>query len=236
MKVMTSLRLMRYLSFEINHICDLSKVHVKCPSGHPERYLFGSKDRALTDDIILGFWRWCRYSMDFHGIILWDMYNEPTLSMDRILNLMVLMKRADPGQPFQLFTNKRPDPSLADEFDLVKFTDYGAGKELDDRLLLAKAEGKPYAEMQRTGWCGRCFGWTLNIDNYGNWCLCCQDWRCEEAVGNIFTDDWYELFDRFKQKSRNLRWHDEESYNALPRMCRACLTITPNQHRSGATF
>ena len=227
------LNVQRYLTFELGRACPFALTHTKCPIGHPERYRFGQQTQALSDDLIFRFWHWARYDRDFRGIIMWHAYNEPYLQLARIRELMVTIKSYDSGQPFQLFTAIRPD---VPGFDLIKFTDYDAGKELDDRILSAAGEGKPYEAMQPAGWCGRGWGWELLIDYYGNWCLCCNDWRCEEAIGNIWTDDWDDLLQRYAEKAKRLRWRDRATYEALPRMCRACLDVNPNLHRSGASF
>ena len=231
---MISLNVVRYLSFEVTKLCNMTAAHPLCPINDPERYRFGDSSEPLSDELIVQFWRWARFTMDFRGIILWHGYSEPTLVLPRIYALMDRMRDADPGQPFHLFTNStRP----VQGFDLIKRTRYGpGGKDLDARRETVTGEGKPYAEMQAEGWCGRGWGWEVWIDHHGNWNLCCNDWRCEESVGNIRQDDWTELLMRYHAKATQLRWHDEPSYQALPRLCRACLDKNPNLHRSGATF
>jgi hypothetical protein len=228
---MKSLNILRYLNFEVNRACDLWKEHQgKCPISHPWRYKFSTSTKPISDDLIVEFWRWCRRH-DFRGIVMWHMYNEPTLVLDRIRNLMTRMKEEDPGQPFQITTNSTPN---IPGFDIVKFSDYrestlshNGRDKLDNRIASAEGEGKPYSEVEPVGWCGRGLGWELDIDYYGNWCLCCNDWRCEESVGNIHEEEWEVLYERFKAKSERIRWHDEESYNALPRMCRSCMAVNP---------
>lgn len=225
------MNVLRYLTFELNKDCPFSAIHPKCPSGHPERYKFEKTNRILTDDVVVEFWRWCRYVQGFRGIILWHMYSEPALIIDRIHALMNRIKREDPLQPFELFTSfTNLDLS---KFDLYKVTDYSDGRELDNRVLAKDGEGVPYSAVQKTGWCSRGYGWELPIDFHGNWLLCCNDWRCEESVGNIFDDDWEEMFFAFKSKARKTRWSDKESYEAMPRMCRACIAYNFNLHRSG---
>lgn len=229
------MNLTRYLTFEISQTCDLAYRHDWCPINHPERYMFGQRTRLLTDEIILDFYKWAKFTHGFRGIILWHMYNEPTHHLARIRRLMTDMKRIDKHQPFQLTTNSRPD---IEGFDIVHFTDYDdPNTGHDDRILVARGEGKPYAQFRmRQNRCKRGHEWEVPIDNFGNWCLCCNDWRCEQAVGNIFSDDWEEMYTRFIEKSKSIRWSDERTYNNLPRLCRACLDITPNLHRTGSVF
>jgi hypothetical protein len=227
------LNTMRFLSIEIGRECNLAKVHTQCPSGHPSRYLFGSKTQELTDDIIIDFWKWCRYEKDFRGMIMWHLYNEPTLEYERIIRLMNVIKTYDCGQAFKLITNTKPSIETYNIFDSVKFSDYShKGFELDDRIFTATGEGKPYSQVPPQGWCGMCFGWEMVIDNYGNWNLCCSDWRCEESMGNIFTDDWQSMFKLYERRGR-IAWIDEDSYNKLPRMCRACMDVNPTLHKKG---
>ena len=240
-----SLNTTRYLTFEISTTCDMAHLHSRCPIGHPERYLYGNRTYTLSDNMIFDFWAWARYSRNFRGIIMWHSYNEPTLSITRIRTLMERIKRHDAHQPFLLITNVPPGDPKADGFDMVKHSDYdpddpgfsrAVNGELDHRIDNRTGKGKPYSAMQPRGWCGRAWGWELLIDHHGGWNLCCADWRNEEAIGNIHTDDWPELLARYEDKARNIRWKDEASYNALPRLCRACLDVTPNLHRSGAAF
>lgn len=221
---------LRYLTFEINRTCRNSEVHSdKCPISHVERYKFSTSCTSINDPIIIGFWRWCR-KKGFRGIVLWHMYNEPVLSLPRVLGLMKIMKEEDNFQPFQLTTSIEGDYK---DFDIVKFSDYKNGVQLDDRILTNEGEGKNYNQMPQKGWCARGLGWEIPIDNFGNWCLCCNDWRCEEAIGNIFDTDWEFLYMRYKAKKKRFRWHDSQSYYNMPRMCRACLDKNPSLTKSG---
>ena len=220
----------RYLTFEINRVCPNIKMHTdRCPIGHPERYKFSTSNIIISDSIILDFWRWCR-TKGFRGIILWHMYNEPILVLPRIRVLKQQIKIEDPFQPFQLTTSIKGDYS---DFDIVKISDYEGGAQLDNRIETNTGEGKLYSEMSERGWCGRGSGWEILIDNFGNWCLSCGDWRCEEAIGSICNTDWEILYTRWMEKRARIRWYDEGTYRALPRMCRACLDKNPTLSRQG---
>jgi hypothetical protein len=183
----------------------------------------------MTDKQILNFWEWCG-TKEFSGIVLWNSYNEPTLALSRIRRLMQQMRQVDHGQPFQITTNSRPD---VEGFDIVAFTDYAGGAQLDNRIATATGEGLPYADMPPIGRCGRGLAWEVLIDFWGNWNLCCNDWRCEEAVGNIQKDDWEEMYVRWKEKGRTIQWNNKTQYQALPRMCRACLDKNPSLSKRG---
>ena len=222
----------RYLSFEVNNRCRNAKMHAdKCPILHPERYKFSKSKVELSDEIVINFWRWCR-TKGFRGIVLWHMYNEPVMILDRLRYIMSIMKLEDKFQPFQLTT------SIIDtypDFDIVKISNYNEGtKNMDNRILTNTGEGRPYWKMPSEGWCGRGLGWEIPIDHFGNWCLCCGDWRCEEAVGSICTTkDWDVLYNKWKEKRAKIRWCNEATYKALPRMCRACLHKNPSLSRQG---
>ncbi len=227
------MNIIRYMSFEVNRDCPLAQVHAeKCPVGHPERNLFSLSKKPIDDMLIWDFWRWSK-TKGFRGIILFHLYNEPALVMPRIKILMGYIKKQDPFQAFQLNSAViQADP----EFDIVKFGDYknNGPETLDNRLLTNRGDGKPYEEMPRMGFCGRGMYWEIPIDNYGNWCLCCNDWRNEESIGNIHdTDKWEELYKKWKEKSQGLRWSNKVSYNNLPRMCRSCFDLNPTLYRLG---
>ena len=215
-----SFNIVRYLAFEINRTCPNYELHRgKCPISHPDRYKYSTSLNPITDGEIIQFWEWSR-TKGFRGIILWHMYNEPVIFLDRIKSLMRIMKKRDPFQPFQLTTGikgKYPD------FDIVKISDYDNGAELDNRIETVVGDGKPYSEMPKHGLCGRGKGFEIQIDYFGNWCLCCGDWTCEEAIGNIHNENWNVLYKKWDIKRMTIQWNDEESYNALPRLCRSCL-------------
>ena len=220
----------RYLTFEINTACLNIALHKgKCPISHKERYKFSTSDKTLSEDIIMEFWRWAR-TKGFRGIILWHMYNEPVLVLEKIRKLMKTMRLEDIYQPFQLTTSIKGNYT---DFNIVKFSDYDGGLELDNRIQTNEGQGKPYSEMPVVGWCARGLGWEIPIDNYGNWCLCCNDWRCEESVGNIIYENWDHLYSLWKKKRTKIRWIDKISYDSLPRMCRACLDKNPSISKRG---
>lgn len=226
------MNILRYLSFELSRTCPFVYAHrEKCPVGHPERYLYSKgKEKTLDDGVIFSFWSWAR-EKGFRGIVLWHMYNEPALEISRIRRLMAQMKKKDPFQPFQLTTSLPGDYS---DFDIVKVSSYKEGTlGMDNRLETCRGEGKPYKDMPREGLCGRGLGWEVPIDYYGNWNLCCNDWRCEEAIGNILLDDWELLLLHWNEKRKTIRWKDEESYSRLPRMCRSCMDLNPELSKRG---
>jgi hypothetical protein len=225
-----TLNIIRYLSFEINRECPNAFKHAgKCPIAHPERYAYSCSLLELTDEVILDLYAFCLRN-GFRGIVMWHMYNEPVLVINRIRMLMDIMVQIVPNQAFQLTTSIPGDYS---DFAIVKFSDYEHGAELDNRVATAEGVGKPYSQMPKSGACGRGLGWEIPIDNFGNWCLCCNDWRCEGSFGSIMTHNWDELLERYYSLREHIRWNDEKTYNALPRMCRACLDKNPSLSKRG---
>lgn len=216
----------------------MSHLHPQCPSGHPIRYKYSKSDKPIDDLLIISFWEWCTYKHYFRGILNWNGYNEPTMVIDRIVNLLHYMRKIDRGLPAQIVTND--DKFQSDEFEIIKRSRYGAGgtrlcddrrPQFDNRLAAAiGGEGKPYSQMAPFGRCVRGMGWEVMIDYYGNWCLCCADFSCEEAFGNIWKDDWDEIYEIASEKYRKICWTNEAEYNALPRLCRACLSVNPSLH------
>lgn len=229
------MNIIRYLSFEVGRDCNLAEIHKdKCPIAHPERYLFSKSKVEITDDLVVDFWKWCRYEKNFRGIILWHGYLEPTMHIARIRKLMKMIKYYDPFQPFQITTNTMN--MLLTDFDIVKRSDYGPGgglEKLDNRIANARGEGLPYAEMSPKGRCGRGLGWEIPIDIWGNWNLCCVDLRNEEAVGSIVNLDWEEVYQAWKIKSRMIQWNNQAEYEALPRMCRSCMATNDISRMGG---
>lgn len=220
----------QYLTFEINNTCNLTELHPKCPINDSERYSFGDVSQSLKDSSIVEFWLWCR-SKGFNGIILWHLYNEPTLVIDRIISLMKKMQKLEPSQRFHLWTNNH---QKFEDFNHVQLTNYNKVRpdELDDRRKSAQGEGRGYLVAEPQGYCIRgSLAWELIIDFFGNWLLCCSDWRCENSVGNIFKDSWNELLEKYRLKA-HIEWKDKESFGSLPRMCRACITENPGLHKS----
>lgn len=231
------MNLTRSLSFEINRSCDMGKIHSRCPNMHPDRFRYGKSKIPLSSDAIFEFWKWGTAKHGFRGICNMSWYGEPTLALDQIRSLIARIKSVDPMQPFQIVTN-REDGDFEKEFDIVKRSHYRSltrlcddGKpDFDNRTLSIQGEGKPYSSQPPFGHCLRGLGWEIGIDYYGSWCLCCADFTNEESVGSIMTDNWDQLYERWKAKASRIRWTNEEEYNALPRLCRSCLDVNPSLH------
>jgi hypothetical protein len=229
------MNLTRSMSVELNPACDLGEIHPHCPNRHPDRYKYSPYKKPITDDLFFEFWKWAREKHYFRGVVSMSNYNEPTLIIDRIRAIMARMKAIDPGQPFQLVTN-REDGDYEKEFDIVKRSRYrgltrlctDAKPEFDGRILVADGEPAPYSSQPQFGHCLRGCHWELIIGFHGEVHLCCADWMCSEISGSICVDDWEECFQKWKSKV--IRWHDEESYNRLPHLCRVCLNVNPSLH------
>jgi hypothetical protein len=217
----------RYLSFEINRDCDLAAAHWgRCPNSHPHRYINSKSTEPLTDKMVIGFYRWCKEKHNFRGIVNWNGYNEPSLAWEHISDLMRQMRMIDPVQPFQIVTN-----NLTMDFpgvDIVTRSYYAQEPlPLDNRVQAIYGEGLPYEQAYSWGQCARGQGWEIVIDYYGNWLLCCNDWRNEESFGCIYDSDLELLFKAWKAKGSTIKWWDKDTWDGLPRMCRSCISTNP---------
>ena len=227
----TRLSTLRYLTFEVNKTCNLASVHRRCPVSDPERFMFGETDYVLTDSLILAFWQFC-VKEGFRGVVLWHLYNEPTAELARIRRLLTAMRGEVPSQRTHLWTNS-PGAVGLPEFDHVQLTDYRVVRpeELDNRRASTRGEGAAYDKVAKSGSCGRGFGWEIIVDFHANWLLCCNDWRCEQAIGNLVGSVWDLLLEKYEREAQ-IKWDSRKSYEALPRMCRSCIEVNPNLHRS----
>jgi hypothetical protein len=198
----------------------------RCPNLHPERFKFSSSEVSLTDEVILKFYIWCKRVHHFRGIVNWNGYNEPSLAWDRISGLICKMREIDSNQPIQIVTNSQTFqfPGV----DIVTRSYYGGPTlPLDNRIASIRGEGKPYEQSYRQGRCIRGMGWEIVIDHFGNWLLCCNDFRCEESIGSIVNMDWNVLFEKWQKKTQTIEWNDKEEYERLPRICRSCMDVNP---------
>jgi len=233
---MTSSQLspLRYLTFEISDTCALAKLHPRCPVSDAGRYRYGRQDGSITDDFVMEFWRWAR-SHGFHGTLLWHMYNEPFPHRARIDALLKMMRAEEPTQQSHLWTSVQSATERKSEagVDHVVWTDYSvvAPDQLDNRRASVVGEGD-YAGAPRASTCGRSRDFELIIDNRGNWLRCCNDWRCEDSLGNALHDrDWEGLL-RAYMRLKVITWSDRGTFEDLPRQCRACVTYNPMLHRT----
>lgn len=226
---------LKYLTFEVGSECNLAGLHSRCPVNDPSRYQFGSKERPLDDETIVLFWEWAHFQHHFDGVLLWHLYNEPTLQQSRIERLITRIRAMHPEQRTHLWTNNvRTKERGVESINHIQLTDYRnvRPEDLDNRMASVTGEGRPYQDMSPSGFCGRQFGWELVIDAFGNWNLCCNDWRCEESCGNIMADqDWDAMLNRFKLRAQ-IAWTDAASYAALPRLCRACMDQNSSLHQT----
>lgn len=226
---------LRFLTFEIGSDCGLARLHEKCPVSDPERYLFGQHERRIDDELVLGFWRRMR-QLGFRGTVLWHLYNEPSKENARIQGLMATMRAEAPNQTFHLWTNNH---TQFEGYDFIKLTDYRVVRpsDLDDRRRTTKGEGDWHTVRAREprGGCSRAENWEFIVDNRGNVLMCCNDWRCEGSFGCLFTEDWDTVIGKWQAKAA-IEWTDRASFEALPRICRACVTYNPNLHNTAIPY
>jgi len=199
----------QFLVFEIGRQCNLADHHQRCPSGTPDRYGELDTSRALTDDVIVAAARLAYNQMGFRGNIAWHYYNEPMLQWGRIRGLIGKIREVAKRAKFTLWTNGTLLIEETEGLDLLHqiwVTNYQR-KELswlqsiaprvvimdgylDDRRL-------PLAEPI-TNRCLRPYS-ELIIDHYGNGHLCCMDWRGECRLGNVHTDGFAYVVERFQE-------------------------------------
>lgn len=190
------LSLTQLLIFEIGQRCNLGHCHPKCPNTHPERYALLDTSRELDDQTIDDCIAAAYDRHGFAGLVGWHYYNEPTLSMDRILALMDRARRRTGKARFILWSNGVLPQSEAvlERFSAVHVTDYrhdSTGVQLDDRLQ----DRPPPGDAP----CLRVFTEFI-LDHFGNHHPCCFDWRGRASLGNVFcrgfdalVEDWAKM-------------------------------------------
>ncbi len=236
------LSFLKHLAFEINNECPLTKNHPKCPR-NVDRFQGLAVDKPIEDSKIISFVEFCS-SLGFQGRILFDCYNEPTCSPERIASLM----KALPKSRFSLWTNgvliKGTEEYLKNMDDIMvtiypetnrealinmknngcKFrTQIGS---LDNRIETVNTKFNPQVTI-----CGRP-NWELICDYYGNFHMCCGDWKAEMKIGNLNTNSPIEIITRWNSLREviNKPW-TSDTFRELPMICRICSTRTPQVTR-----
>jgi hypothetical protein len=237
------LRNVKYLSFEINDICNLTDQHPQCPR-NSKRFENSESEQPITVDDIVKFYRYCADTHGFKGLVNFHYYNEPLCTKEKIIEIIDRL----PDARFSLWTNGlllsgdyRKNVFLK-AFDDVMITIYPYANlttlanirlhypnvrfqeaHLDNRKDEdIKTEFNPCITK-----CARP-DWELIIDYYGNGHVCCGDWKAEMKIGNILNMDYNEFIRNWKSWRDTLskEWN-EETYKFLPEICKICLARTP---------
>lgn len=213
------------LSIEIGDKCNLSREHHLCPSSYRQK-----KDKTLTDDMIISIVKEAYEELGFTGYVAWHFYNEPLLYKKRMFALMKTLKETVKGVKFLLWTNgellkRNKDMEL---FDRVVITNYKnrpvsyfekffKNKEIavlppifDGRLNIKGERSyekclRPYIEFI--------------ISFYGDVHMCCQDWKNEIEIGNIYVTSLKELV---KKRNKTLSTILSKMDNKSPKTCVTC--------------
>lgn len=197
--------------FEISPGCNLKDKHPECPINEPGRH--PRKVNPLTDDKIIQLAHEAS-GMGFKGWFGWHYYNEPLMSLARIVSLQKKIREDIHSAKFCLWTNGTLIPdvctpscsghSLTDlaGFDKIVITPYdGRNYEYvrticpDVRIEVLSARTSPFDKRKHdlefnnpdSKPCLRMFN-EFVIDYYGECHLCCVDWRGHSQIGNINID------------------------------------------------
>jgi len=211
----------QFLIFEVGSECNLSKVHTQCPNSIREP----SSSQTLTDELILQCIDEAYTKHNFTGLVGWHYHNEPMLEHERIFSLM----EKYPKGRYVLWTNGliQPDDDRINLFEQVYCTDYYPGsvneeyysgcemfsifpiKRFDDRIKDTKSLPKNN---------NRCVRPHIEfiIDNWGTAHMCCQDWRAEIEIGNLWKNSFRTLIKRKYKLMRQIRRRH------LPDRCLQC--------------
>jgi len=190
------MNLTQLLIFELGTGCNLRAYHRKCPSSLGlTRYELLDTSRKLDNETIIDVATRAYREHGFTGMVGWHYYNEPTLQLERMLNLMRTIKDRVPQSQFILWTNgtvklSTDEEELFEEIHTSDYKDDPDGDELDDRMLRRIPLGfipcmRPFVEFI--------------LDAFGNHHPCCFDWRGEASLGNVFEVGFDELIKRWRQ-------------------------------------
>ncbi|HUC85341.1 MAG TPA: glycosyltransferase, partial [Candidatus Acidoferrales bacterium] len=159
----------------------------------------------LTDDKIIELAVKAYEQNHFQGLVGWHFYNEPMLQINRILSLMERIRARVPAARFLLWSNGtipcndprmtmfslanvsdyfNNEPLLRKRFNALKNLNIGS-RVFDDRLT------SPMGAASKK----RCLRPLVEIpvDGFGNVHLCCQDWKNEIPMGNVWSTSWEEI-------------------------------------------
>jgi MoaA/NifB/PqqE/SkfB family radical SAM enzyme len=197
------LSITQFLIFELGTTCNLSGEHKKCPILKMKR-----KRTVLDDRMILSLAEMAYGDLDFSGWVGWHYYNEPMLSYYRMIGLMKEIKKRVAKARFALWTNgtleERWKIGDLEMFDAVFVSDYSKkGNDYyrefyGDRLRIVRSFFDKRVVHEGEGSYERCLRPFVDfvVDNSGDVHLCCQDWRGEIEIGNVYESSLGELNER----------------------------------------
>jgi len=185
---------LQLMCFEVTNKCNLSDAHDFCPSKTMSR-----EGKPCTDSKFLDFLYYCIQN-NFTGNVGFHFFNEPTLDLNRCKFLNDRVHTL--GLSSTLWTNGTCKEDLS-EFDNVYTIQYAENKDCtkpipyqpDDRIKIYDSiiEDKVYSPCYRPSII------ELPIDYYGNLHLCCSDWDGIVNIGNISTDDFDSILNKWEE-------------------------------------
>lgn len=209
---------LQLLTFEVGQTCNLAELHPWCPVNRPERRQPMAR-APMSDDQIVAFAQACAGN-GFQGRIAFHYYNEPLLSLTRILELQPRLPR-----PLALWTNGELIDSnriprieeWVEKFEKIYITDHNPARRAFYQSLVVKYGGrvhlKPGGHDERTRVydqkrlarahpCYRPMVTELPVDFYGTVHLCCVDWDAKTGIGSIMTDPHQDVIAAFCRQAR----------------------------------
>jgi hypothetical protein len=184
-----------------------------------------SGSKVLTDELILQCIDEAYTKHNFTGLVGWHYYNEPMVEHKRVFSLM---ERYPKGR-YILWTNGliQPDDPRINLFEQVYCTNYYPDKVNKDYYNGCKKVSifpehfdnrrQDTANIKRNhNHCLRPYVEFI-IDNWGTAHLCCQDWRGEIDIGNI----WDVGFEAVLKKRKEIM--DKMRLRELPDRCIRCV-------------
>ena len=234
--------------FEIGSRCNLTKQHPLCPSATRSH-----KGKAITDDLVVSLATEMYETHEFRGFVAFHMYNEPMLQSERIFNVMERIKANILFARFLLWTNGTitPNDKRMALFSQVTCSDYNGRKEeleqyykkyipvvnvfspsFDGRLHDVTTNSKDYVRCLRPLI-------ELIVDNFGQIHICCQDWRGEIFLGNVWDENLTTILDRRRSMLETIcGQHMTENAPERCLKCRAKMgaSIEPTIFKAGVDY
>jgi len=229
------------LSIEIGRGCNLANVHTRCPSADVDRYGKLDTSNPITDDEILKMIFTLYNEMEFNGQIAFHYYNEPLMYANRMFGIIDKVRDKFPESKFFLNTNGTYIEKHLDKlhyFSTIILSNYDnkdwewIREYLHPRCFLWVQSGSldlrkdNFTKYTKSDPCGRPYK-ELVVDYYGNGHLCCMDWKGVVDLGNVVTDGFKSVVDKFV-KIRETISCDPMSKDA-PIICQKCANKTPNR-------
>jgi len=211
---MLDLSILSWLTFEINDECPLTAVHPECPRNHDR---WGDRDisRTLDTNSIIKFVDFCTREFGFSGLLTFHYYNEPLESMDDVYGLVLRypgrVSLWTNGLRFHRYLNPIETTIIEKAHDVV-VTRYPENDYLEETLAgyvgimkvrfqyidldnrAEQSDNPVFHEGYER--CGRP-NWELITDYHGYVHLCCADYTGETKLGNILTDNPYEVLEKW---------------------------------------